>query len=203
MVRVKICGITNITDAENAVAFGADAIGFVFAESPRKISKEDASSIIKKLPPFITCVALFVNEDVDKVKDICEYCNIYTVQFHGNETQDYLDQFPNVKIIKAIRVQNETDLLQLDNFRADAYLIDSYSKGKMGGTGTSFDWNIIKTNTYNKDFTKSKRIIIAGGLNPENVNEAIKLTEPFGVDTSSGVESSPGVKDERLVLEFI
>lgn len=204
MIRVKICGITNIADAENAVTFGADAIGFVFAESPRMISKEEASLIIKKLPPFITCAGLFVNEDAGRVKDICKFCNIYTVQFHGNETQDYLDQFPYFKIIKAIRVRSESDLLQLDNYRADAYLLDSYSDRKMGGTGKSFDWEIVrKTNSREKEFSRSKRIIIAGGLNPDNVADAIKLTKPFGVDTSSGVELNPGIKDKELMRRFI
>ena len=201
MVRVKICGITNINDATNAVHFGADAIGFVFAKSPRKISKEEASFIIKKLPPFVTSVALFVNEGVNKVKEICQFCNIHTIQFHGNETQDYLDQFTNFKIIKAIRIRDKTDILQLDSLQADAYLLDSYSKDKMGGTGKSFDWNFIKNS--DKLSEKLDRVIIAGGLNPENVWEAIRLTKPFGVDTSSGVEASPGIKDKTLIQQFI
>ena len=204
MVRVKICGITNINDAKNAVFFGADALGFVFAESPRKISKETARSIIKELPPFVTCVGLFVDEDVDIVKEVCRFCKIHTVQFHGNETPDYLECFPEFKIIKAFRIRDKSDLLKVDSYHADAYLLDSFSKEKMGGTGLCFDWNILKTaKDSNSNSIKFQNIIIAGGLNPGNVAEAIHLTNPYGVDTSSGVEITPGVKDKNLIKRFI
>lgn len=211
MVRVKVCGITNIIDAENAVLFGADALGFVFAKSPRKLSKEDARSIIEKLPPFITCVGLFVDEDVEKVKDTCQFCHIHTIQFHGNETQAYLDQFPDFKIIKAIRIRDRFDLSQLGDFHADAYLLDSYSREKIGGTGTTFDWKLIENlDSYPENlavscegYVKSKRIIIAGGLNPENVVSAIQTIKPFGVDVSSGIEERPGIKDKELMRRFI
>lgn len=204
MVRVKICGITNINDAKNAVSFGADALGFVFAESPRKIAKETARSVIKELPPFVTCVGLFVDEDVDTVKEICRFCKIHTVQFHGNETPDYLGLFPELKIIKAFRIRDKSDLLKVDSYQADAYLLDSFSRGKMGGTGLCFDWNILKTaKGSNSNSKKFQNIIIAGGLNPENVAEAIRLTNPYGVDTSSGVEIKPGLKDKNLMKRFI
>lgn len=204
MVRVKVCGITNIIDAENAVLFGADALGFVFAGSPRKISKEDARSIIEKLPPFITCVGLFVNEDVEKVKETCQFCRIHTIQFHGNETQPYLDKFSDFKLIKAIRIRDRSDLYQLGDFHADAYLLDSYSKEKMGGTGTTFDWKLAENLAVSRDdYVKSKRIIIAGGLNPENVVNAIQIIKPFGVDVSSGIEKLPGIKDKELMRRFI
>jgi len=204
MVRVKICGITNISDAENAVTSGADALGFVFAESPRKISKEDAAAIIEKIPPFVTCVGLFVNEDIDKVKEVCTYCKISTVQFHGNETQDYMNRFPDLKIIKALRIRDKNDILQLNDLKADAYLLDSFSKERMGGTGLSFDWKLLE-GSKNPDISsdKFKRIIVAGGLNPDNVAEAIKLTSPFGVDVSSGVEARPGIKDKEMMESFI
>lgn len=199
MVRVKICGITNITDAEDAVSSGADAIGFVFAESPRRVSRKEARAIIEKLPPFVAPVALFVDEDANVVKDICKYCNIHTIQFHGNETPEYLQQFPAFKTIKAFRIRNESDVTQLGTFKADAYLLDSYSDEKPGGTGKRFDWEIIRKT----DATRYGRIIIAGGLNPANVVTAIKLTEPFGVDASSGVEASRGKKDKTLMDGFI
>ncbi len=204
MVRVKICGITNITDAESAVLLGADALGFVFAESSRKVSKESAVSIIKKLPPFVTCVGLFVDEDVDTVKEVCGFCNINTVQFHGNEKPDYLKLFPEVKTIKAIRVRDESDILTINNIQADAFLLDSYTKGKMGGTGASFNWHTIQeAGKLGVDREKLKRVILAGGLNPDNVSEAIQVTSPFAVDVSSGVESEPGIKSKGLMKSFI
>ncbi len=204
MVRVKICGITNIVDAENALNFGADAIGFVFAKSPRKVSKGAARAIIREMPPFVTCVGLFVNEDIDKVKAICDFCNIRTLQLHGNEDQDYLNQFTEYKTIKAIRVGTAKDLAVINDLDADAFLLDSMVKGKMGGTGKCFDWEIIRKSRYLKSKANSqKRIIIAGGLTPDNVSEAINVTKPFGVDISSGVESDYGLKDKKLLRKFI
>lgn len=204
MVRVKICGITNMADAENAISFGADALGFVFAESPRKISKEKAASIIDKVPPFITCVGLFVDEAVDTVNEICKYCNINTIQFHGNENEDYIQKFVDFKIIKAIRVRTELDVLQINDINADAYLLDSYSKKKMGGTGESFNWQFIQNaGKLGVDSGRLQRVVLAGGLNPNNVSEAIKITSPFAVDVSSGVEKEPGVKCKDLLQKFI
>ncbi len=204
MVRVKICGITNIADAEDAAYLGADALGFVFAESPRRISKEGARAIINELPPFVTCVGLFVDEEINKVADICGFCNIHAIQFHGNETQQYLDNFSNYKIIKAFRIRDKRDLLKINDFNADAYLLDSYTKGKMGGTGKSFNWELVnEAESCGVSREKIRKFIIAGGLNPENAAKAAQMTKPYGVDTSSGVEASPGIKDKNLIKAFI
>ncbi len=196
-MRVKICGITNSEDALAATESGADALGFVFAKSPRQVTKEQARDIIEKLPPFVSPVGLFVDERVDRVKDICNFCHIHTVQLHGSEDPLYLNDLKGYKIIKVFRVREEEDLGLLAKYKPHAFLLDSYVKGIMGGTGVSFNWEIAR------QAFKYGPIILSGGLTPENVKEAIHIVKPYAVDVSSGVESSPGRKDETLVKQFI
>jgi len=141
-MRVKICGITNNEDAHAAVEYGADALGFVFAKSPRQVTKKHTRDIIRNLPPFVTTVGVFVDEKVDKIKEICDFCGIHTVQLHGNEQPSYLKELEGYKLIKAFRVKEEDDLKQLVNYKPHAFLLDSYVKGVMGGTGVSFKWEI-------------------------------------------------------------
>ena len=196
-VRVKICGITNNEDAQAAVEYGADALGFVFAKSPRQVTKEQARDIVKNLPPFVSPVGVFVDEKVDKIKEICDFCGIHTVQLHGNEQPSYLKELEGYKLIKAFRVKEEDDLKHLANFKPHAFLLDSYVKGVVGGTGVPFKWEIAR------QAHKYGTIILSGGLTPENVKEAIQVVKPYAVDVSSGVESSPGKKDKILMKRFI
>jgi phosphoribosylanthranilate isomerase len=197
VVRVKICGITNLNDAKTAIDYGADAIGFVFAESPRRVNEEKVKAIVQKLPPFISLVGLFVDETAKNIEDTCKYCGLDTVQLHGNEPPDFLSKLKHRKIIKAFRIKTEEDIKPINKYKPDAFLLDGYSEGKMGGTGTSFDWKIInKTRT-------TKSIIIAGGLTHLNVSRAIRIANPYGVDVSSGVETKPGKKDKDLIKKFI
>ena len=196
-MRVKICGITNNEDAHAAVEYGADALGFVFAKSPRQVTKEHARDIVKNLPPFVSPVGVFVDEQIDTLKEICDFCGIQTVQLHGNEQPSYLKELEGYKLIKAFRVKEEEDLKPLANYKPHAFLLDSYVKGVMGGTGVPFKWEIAR------QAHKYGIIILSGGLTPENVKEAIQMVKPYAVDVSSGVESSPGKKDTLLVKRFI
>lgn len=216
-VRVKICGITNMEDAKIAVKLGADALGFVFASSPRRVSENQADEIIRELPPFTVSVGIFVNEQLAQVKEIIKICNLNAVQFHGDESPDYCGQFEEVTVIKTLRVREHAQLKSLSDYAVDGFLLDTYVEGKAGGTGISFDWNLARPV---KDFVLSrsgkdifnganpskdcrKPLILSGGLSPDNVAEAIKMVEPYAVDVSSGVESAAGKKDFQLMKEFI
>ena len=181
-MKVKICGITNRNDALSAVEFGADALGFIFAESPRRITKEQARNIIAELPPFVSTVGVFVNEKKETIIDIGKYCGITTIQLHGNEPPSYLQDLGNFKVIKAFRIKKEDDLETLALYKPHAFLLDSYVKGVMGGTGKTFNWEIAKK------ACKYGTIILSGGLTPDNVKEAIRIVSPYAVDVSSGVE---------------
>jgi len=197
MTRVKICGITNLNDAKIAIDYGTDAIGFVFAKSTRRVSKEKVRAIVRKLPPFVSLVGLFVNETAKNIEDICKFCGLDTVQLHGNEPPDFLNKLKHRKIIKAFRIKTEQDIKPINKYKPKAILLDGFSEYSMGGTGTSFDWKIIKK------IKTSKPVIIAGGLTHQNVSRAIKVASPYGVDVSSGVELRPGKKDKDLIKKFI
>jgi phosphoribosylanthranilate isomerase len=197
MTKVKICGIKNLQDAIFAADYGADAIGFVFAKSIRKVSKEKVRSIVRKLPPFVTTVGLFVNETEENIEAVYRFCGLDAIQLHGNEPPNIINKLKDIKTIKAFRIQNEEDILPIKKYKPNAILLDGYSKNKMGGTGISFDWKIVKK------IRTSIPIIIAGGLTHLNVSRAIKVVNPYGVDVSSGVESKPGKKDKRLIKKFI
>lgn len=198
VVKVKICGITNIEDAKSAMSSGADALGFVFAPSPRRITDIAAGEIIGELPLSLLSVGVFVNEQLPRVKEIIKRCNLSAVQFHGEESPDYCAHFEKVKVIKAFRVKNSDSLKYLSDYEVDAFLLDTYVQREAGGTGTNFNWNLASSL---KDCPKL--IILSGGLSPENVTEAIKIVKPYAVDVSTGVESRPGKKDPKLVEEFI
>ena len=197
-IWIKICGITNVEDAKKAAALGADALGFIFYEkSPRKTTKEKAKEIINSLPKEVVKVGLFVDELEEKVNEIASYCNFDILQFHGDETPDYCKKFPQ-KIIKAFRVENKESLVNIPKYEVDYYLLDAYSEVAPGGTGRTFNWKLA---IAAKKFERP--IILSGGLNPENIIEAIEKVSPFGVDVSSGVELSPGKKDHKKLEEFI
>jgi phosphoribosylanthranilate isomerase len=197
MVRVKICGITNLDDALLALDAGADALGFVFCSaSPRHIFPEQAALIISQLPPFIQTVGLFVNESSDVVNKTADLCGIDIVQLHGDEPPDFCAEI-NRRIIKAVRVKDITSLESMQEFPVSTYLLDAWSPAAYGGTGQTFNWDIAEL------AARQHRIILAGGLTPENIVDAIRQVRPYGVDVSSGVESSPGKKDAAKVREFI
>ncbi|MCE5194800.1 MAG: phosphoribosylanthranilate isomerase [Nitrospiraceae bacterium] len=199
MVRVKICGITNLDDALAAVDFGADALGFVFfKKSPRCITPSNAKKIIKKLPPFITTVGLFVNEGRDKMETISKLAGLNAIQLHGNETSSACN-IKGCKIIKAIRIESISNLELITKYKdkVSAILLDTYSSAKFGGTGKIFNWDIAL------EAKKFGRIILAGGLNPENISEAVNYVQPYAVDVSSGVEAEKGRKDHKKMKMFI
>lgn len=197
MVKVKICGITNLEDAFWAVDRGADALGFIFyKKSPRCVKQDDVKRIISSLPPFVTATGVFVNEDINTIQDIVFFTGITAIQLHGDESPSYCNLI-NGKLIKAIRIKNERSLGLIKKFNVNAFLLDSFDANNYGGTGLTFDWKLAKKS---KQFG---RIIIAGGLTPANVKEAVNKVKPYGVDVCSGVEKTPGVKSKKKVKEFI
>ena len=196
--RVKICGITKKKDAFIASDLGVDALGFVFYKaSPRYIDPIEAGKIISFLHPFILRVGLFVNNDTDFVRDSIIKSKINFLQFHGDESEEYCNQF-NLPYIKAIPMKEDINLLECceDYKSASALLLDTFSKKVKGGSGVVFDWKKIPRNL-------SLPLIVAGGLNSENISSLIKIVKPFCVDVSGGVESSKGVKDEDKMKEFM
>ncbi len=192
-VRVKICGITTIEDAEAAVSFGADAIGFIFYDkSPRFVSPEIAGEIIDHLPPFITRVGVFVNPTKDLVRETIDSIGLDRVQLHGNESPAFCQAYGD-RVIKAVQIKDADTLTLLEKYRVKTFLLDSYAPDSYGGTGQTFDWEwAVKAKEYGQ-------IILSGGLNPENISEAIRIVTPYGVDISSGVEESPGKKDHKKI----
>ncbi len=197
MVRVKICGITNTEDAVMAIEAGADALGFVFhGKSPRFITPDNAAEIIRKLPPFVTTVGLFVNPDIGFVNSTADSCGIDIIQLHGDETADFCSRV-NRRVVKVFRIRNEESLSSIKDYRVAGFLLDAYSPEAYGGTGKTFNWDIAR------DAKKYGPVILAGGLSPENVRQAIERVKPYAVDVSSGVEAAPGRKDPGKVREFI
>ncbi len=203
-VRVKFCGITSAADAEKAVEGGADALGFVFfKESPRYVTPEDAERIIRDLPPFISKVGIFVNDDLVFIEECVVRRGLNAVQLHGDEDTRYCVGFKDMKfkgvsLIKAIRVKDRDSLSLIEECPADAFLLDAYKSNVYGGTGKGFDRTLaIVAGEY------CRRIIVAGGLTPDNVYDVIKETRPYAVDVSSGIESSPGRKNVELMEEFM
>ena len=197
-VRVKICGITNVTDGLVAAEAGADMIGLMFYDkSPRHISLATAVEISRALPPHVQRVGVFVNPDAAQVMEAIATCGLNLLQFHGDETSDFCTQF-GLMSVKALRVQNEESIAVLENYHTDAYLLDAHSKSGLGGTGEKFNWDLaIEAQKFGKP------IFLAGGLTPENVADAVRQVRPFAVDVSSGVESAPGKKDAAKVRAFI
>ncbi len=197
MIKVKICGITNKEDALYAAGCGADALGFIFYEkSPRYIEPDNAKTIIATLPPFVTTVGVFVNKDFNDIRDITLLTGVTVVQLHGDESPSYCNLVEG-KLIKAIRVKNDSSIEGLKKYDVDAFLLDSFDKNSFGGSGLTFDWKLAeKAKQYGK-------IILAGGLTPDNVEEAVKKVVPYGVDVNSGVEKKPGIKNKNKVKEFI
>ena len=197
MARVKICGITNLEDAIMAVEAGADALGFVFFQrSLRYVSPENAAYIVNRLPPFVQIVGLFVNEELTVVNAIADRCGLDIVQLHGEETPDYCRGITR-RVIKAFRVKDAFSLDIMAEYHVSGFLLDAWSPTAHGGTGTTFNWDLAL------HAAACRPLILAGGLTPENVAEAVVTVRPYAVDVSSGVESAPGKKDAVLVSRFI
>jgi phosphoribosylanthranilate isomerase len=200
-VKIKICGITNPDDAMAAVDAGADALGFVFYKSsPRYVHPDVVRRMVASLPPFVLPVGVFVNEDLTVVQDVIDSCGLAVAQLHGEETAAYCEQVGR-PVWKAIRLKNSGGFLALAEYKGRAgvraLLIDAYSASAHGGTGQKADWALAA------EAARTAPVLLAGGLTPENVGDAIRMVKPYGVDVSSGVEASPGKKDHHKVTAFI
>jgi phosphoribosylanthranilate isomerase len=199
MTLVKICGITNAGDARLAADAGADAIGLVFAESPRHVGVEEAHKISVALPEEIIKVGIFVDEDPAEILRISREVGLDLAQLHGDETPETVTALreAGVKVMKALRVESAATLEAIDEYEADLFLLDAYSSRARGGTGERFDWGVAKS------LKGRDNIVVSGGLGPENVREAVGFFEPFGVDASSSLEDGPGRKNGELVRRFV
>jgi len=196
-VRVKVCGITRVEDAITAAESGAAAIGLVFAESPRRVTLEAASEIAQSLPPFVMAVGVFVDETIDRVLGAVEHVGLHAAQLSGDESPEYVERLTRVNVIKCIHVAEKRDLERADEYEGAHILLDTASPRAAGGTGETFDWELAA------DFARRRRIILAGGLRPDNVSEAVRRVKPWAVDVSSGVEAAPGVKDAEKIRRFV
>jgi phosphoribosylanthranilate isomerase len=199
VVRVKVCGITNLEDALASFFFGARAIGFIFyKKSPRYICPDKAANISRILPKEIERVGVFVDEKVTTVKKIAKLCGLDMLQFHGKESPEYCKKFKGYKVVKAFRISKKEDLEGVSKYKTFAYLFDSFSKAKPGGTGNKFNWKILA-----QAATIKPVVFISGGLAASNVKQAIKLLKPDWVDVSSSLELKPGIKDHKKIQKFI
>ena len=198
MLKVKICGITNLEDASLAVRLGADMLGFIFASSPRRTSPEVAKDILRQVPPFIKSVGVFVNEDPEVIRETINFCGIDMAQLHGDESPEFCNQFMPAAI-KALKIKDESILQSVAPYKGKvkALLLDTYSEKMPGGTGKSFDWELAV-----KIREMGIPIILAGGLGPSNIEDAISTVQPYAVDVNSGVEESPGKKSPILMKEL-
>ncbi len=196
MTWIKICGITSIEDAGKAASLGVDALGFIFAPSPRRVGPDAAQGIIKVLPRTLLKVGVFVNEDREEVQRLAEYCGINALQFHGEEMPGYCRNFFR-PVFKALRIKDLEDLEDMEDYRDISILLDTYSPVHAGGTGLPFPREIAL------EAKKRRNFILSGGLTPGNVGEAIQTVRPWGVDVCSGVEAIPGKKDALKMAEFV
>ena len=194
-VKVKICGMTSLEDALMAVGFGADAVGFIFyRKSPRFITEKIVKSI--SLPPFVSRVGVFVDESADRINRIADACQLDTVQLHGDESPAFCRKI-RARVVKAIRLRDAQSLELMPRYEVDGFLLDAYSESLHGGTGKTCDWGLVRR------ARKFGPVILAGGLNPANIDEAVAKVQPYGVDVCSGVEKIPGKKDRVKVRDFI
>ena len=197
IVKVKICGITNLEDAKAAVEMGADLLGFNFyPKSPRYLTVEKAIEIIDQIPTFVDTAGIFVNPTAEQIKEIADHGLLNWMQFHGDETPQFCDTLKwfHVKTIKAIRVKSAEDIARLEQFHTDAILLDAFNSKLYGGTGETFNWDLIGD-------INTKRIFLAGGINHENAADAVRMGV-YGIDACSGIESSPGKKDHKKMRQL-
>ena len=196
-IKVKICGMTQLKDALFAAEQGADAVGFIFyKKSPRAVTMKMVREIISKLPPLVDTVGVFVNETAERVNKIADYCGLDLVQLHGEESPAFCRKIHR-RVIKACRVKDLKSIKQLEKYPASGFLLDTFSENLHGGTGKTFDWNLALP------AKKIGPVILAGGLTPRNIRQAVSQVRPYGVDVSSGVEKSPGIKDLEKVRAFL
>ena len=196
IVKVKICGLTNYEDAAAAMDMGADLLGFNFyPKSPRYVPPEKAMEIINKLPAFIDIAGVFVNASFEQIRETIGQCHLDWVQLHGDENPQFCQSLLSldVRTMKAIRVKNQEDIEKADDYFTDTVLLDAFDPEKYGGTGLTFDWNIIGH--------IGKRVFLAGGINPDNAAEAVELGV-YGIDVCSGIEASPGKKDHKKMRKL-
>ena len=195
--RIKICGLTNIKDAMNAVEAGADALGFVvYAQSPRAITPQTVKSIIARLPPFVTTVGVFANPTETELREAFDDWGLGVAQLQGDEPPELCNRFPG-RVIKAIRVKDKKTSERMCYYTVRAFVLDTFRLDQLGGTGETFDWS------WAKQAKRFGPVILAGGLTPDNVARAIRTVRPIGVDVSSGVEKTVGKKDPKKVKKFI
>lgn len=199
MAIIKICGITNIKDAADACKLGADMLGFVFySKSKRHVDRKAVREIRNEMPENVLKAGVFVDEDKNIVRDIAEDAGLDTLQFHGSETPEYCASFKaDYKVVKAFRIKERKDLVRVNSYDTDMYLMDAYSPFSAGGTGETFDWRLVK------DFECLRPFILSGGLDPYNVRRAILEVVPYGVDVSTGVEECCGRKNFDLMKQFV
>lgn len=197
-LKIKICGITSAADARCAVDAGADALGFMFYEpSVRWVTPGQAAEILREVPSSVARVGVFVNPTEDEVRRVLAETGIDTLQFHGEETPEFCRHF-GLKVMKAFRMRDEGSLKALPAYAEEAWLLDSFVPGQIGGTGAKFNWNLaIAAKRW------GRAVWLAGGLTPENAAEAVRLVRPHGLDVSSGVECAPGKKDAKKVRDFV
>jgi phosphoribosylanthranilate isomerase len=196
IVKVKICGITSYYDAVAAMDMGADILGFNFyPKSPRFVTPEKAGQIVDMLPAFIDTAGIFVNAPFDRIREVRGVCPLNWVQLHGDETPEFCRSLTsqNVKTMKAIRVKDQADIERAKSYFTDAVLLDAFHPDKYGGTGATFDWSILGHTT--------RRVFLAGGINPENAAAAVKLGV-YGIDVCSGIEAEPGRKDHEKMKQL-
>jgi phosphoribosylanthranilate isomerase len=198
-LKVKICGITEKADALKAVELGADVLGFIFAPSPRQISMESARRIIEAIPPFVKTVGVFVNEAMDVIGKHVNYCGLDLVQLHGDESPQFCRELMP-RTIKAVRIKDVSSLPDYTEYQANAraLLLDTYVRGKAGGTGQTFDWRLAV-----KIRESGMPVILSGGLGPANIEEAVREVRPYAVDVNSGIEERPGKKSFVLMEELM
>ena len=196
-VKVKVCGMTSLKDALVAVEGGADAVGFIFyKKSPRSVTMKTVREIVLELPPFVDTVGVFVDETAEQINKIADYCNLDIIQLHGDESPTYCKKIRR-KVIKAFRIKDMQSVKKLSSFQVSGFLLDTFSENLHGGTGKVFDWNLALP------AKKFGPVIMAGGLTPNNVQQAVRQIRPYGVDVCSGVESEPGIKDHKKVRAFL
>jgi phosphoribosylanthranilate isomerase len=199
VMKVKVCGITNYEDAVLALDKGADALGFnFFPSSPRHVDPKAAHAIIRRLPPFAVTVGLFVNvERADSVEETARLAGVGVIQLHGDESPEYCRRLSAWPLIKALRIGGEPVREDLERYPVQGFLLDVRDDTLFGGTGKSFDWNLVQ------GIDRKRPVILAGGLRADNVQAAIRAVDPYGVDVCSGVEREPGIKDPGKLAEFM
>ena len=199
MVRTKICGITNLDDAKSSIGAGCDALGFVFyKKSPRYISPDAAAGIIRQLPKGVVKIGVFVNQTAAKIRRTAKLCGLDMIQLHGDEPPEFCEKLKGLKVIKAFRIKRCIDEKKIIQYNTFAYLFDTFSQVKAGGTGKTFNWKLIRhINSFRRP------VFLSGGLTAKNVESAIKCVNPDWVDVSSSLEKSPGKKDSKKVSDFI